>query len=153
MKRIGIQFIELPVRSQTMVDRLVFGAMRERRRLYWHVSSKLADTSGEGGELRDNKRVRPPQEMGEIMAEFRATPDPEQQSGEELFEPATGEDMLSLELVDISPTGCALSAPENLPFKAGMLLRFTIRAEGLMVEVRGRVVYAAPTAGSGAPPP
>ena len=143
MNRIGIAFVRLPVRAQSVVDRLVFGAMRERRRLFWHVSGKLADTSGEGGELRDNKRIKPPQQMGPIVAEFRSTLDTERQPEEELFEPATEGDVLVVDLVDISPTGCALLAPATLPFTAGMLLRFTIRAEGLSVEVRGKVVYAA----------
>lgn len=152
-ERIGIRFVKLPVRAQTVVDRLVFGAMRERRRLFWHVSGKMADTSGAGGELRDNKRIKPPEQMGPIVAEFHATPDAERQAGEDLFEPDTDGDMLSLELVDISPTGCALLSPANLPFKPGMLLRFTIRAEGLLVEVRGRVMYAAASDASGTTSP
>lgn len=142
MDRIGIQFVKLPVGAQNTVDKLVFGAMRERRRLYWHVSGKMADTSGVGGELRDNKRIKPPEQMGPIVAEFRATPVEERQPGEDLFEPDTDGDLLTLELADISASGCALLAPKKLPFVAGMLLRFTIRAEGLLVQVRGRVVYA-----------
>ncbi len=143
MARIGIQFVKLPVRSQNIVDRLVFGAMRERRRLYWHVQGKLADTSSERGELRDNKRIKPPEQMGPIVAEFRANTDPEMQAGEEVFEPE-GDDVLTCDLDDISPTGCAIFAPGNLPFKPGMLLRFTIRAEDLKVDVRGRVVHSTP---------
>lgn len=123
-----------------MVDRLVFALMRERRRLYRHVSGKLADTSTERGELRDNKRVKPPPQVGPITAEFTGMEHPDTDA------PTAGASggALILEVVDISGTGCALLAPDGLPFQMGMLIGFRLRAENVEVELRGRVMNIIP---------